>query len=32
MVALMTEKKIVKPIVMKLNIDNNLWVVPQGKL
>ena len=32
MVTLLQEKKEVKPVVMKLNIDNNLYVVPQGKM
>lgn len=30
MVSLIQEKKETKPFVLKLNIDNNLYVVPQG--
>lgn len=30
MVTLIQEKKETKPVILKLNIDNNLYVVPQG--
>jgi hypothetical protein len=30
-VILLQDKKEAKPLVLKLNVDNNLFVVPQGK-
>jgi hypothetical protein len=30
-VSLLLEKREAKPIAIKLNVDNNLYVVPQGK-